>query len=96
MVFEELSEERRQVGWSPALTDGKTIYMIGAAAPPVLQMAEACQALAREGWKPYVILTPSAATWVPVNEIAAVTGSPVRVHPRLPGEQDPFPRLTQH
>lgn len=72
------------------MTDRQVIYLVAAAAPPVLQVSEACQALAREGWEPCVILTPSAATWVSASDIAVMTGYPVRVHPRLPGEEDPL------
>src|SRR5262249_26499351 len=43
------------------------------------------------GWQPYVILTPVAATWVDVDALAAVSGKPVRVHPRPPDESDPLP-----
>lgn len=69
----------------------RSLYIIGSAAPPVRQLDEAC-ALAREhGWQPSVILTPTAATWVDLDVLAAVTNQPVRVHPRRPEEQDPLP-----
>jgi phosphopantothenoylcysteine decarboxylase len=38
-----------------------------------------------------VILTPTAAEWVDLDAIRAITGTPIRVNPRLPHEQDPFP-----
>lgn len=73
------------------MTGGRTLYLIAAAAPPVRQLDEAC-ALARErGWRPCVILTPTAASWVDLDALAAVTSQPVRVHPRRPEEQDPLP-----
>jgi phosphopantothenoylcysteine synthetase/decarboxylase len=37
------------------------------------------------------MLTPVAATWVDIDALAAVSGNPVRVHPRQPDEQDPLP-----
>jgi phosphopantothenoylcysteine synthetase/decarboxylase len=38
-----------------------------------------------------VILTPTAATWVDVDELVAASGHPVRVQPRTPADQDPLP-----
>jgi hypothetical protein len=69
----------------------RTLYVIGASAPPVRQLADACR-LAIDGyWQPYVTLTPIAAEWVDLAELRTVTGQPVRVQPRRPGESDPFP-----
>jgi phosphopantothenoylcysteine synthetase/decarboxylase len=73
------------------MSAARTLYIIGSAAPPVRQLDEACKLVIDRGWRPYVILTPVAATWVDVHALAAVTGNPVRVHPRLPDEQDPLP-----
>jgi phosphopantothenoylcysteine decarboxylase len=73
------------------MTDARTLYLIGTAAPPVRQLDEACQLAADLGWQPCVILTPTAADWVDVERLAAITGAPVRVQPRLPDERDPLP-----
>jgi phosphopantothenoylcysteine synthetase/decarboxylase len=69
----------------------RTLYIIGTAAPPVRQLDEACKLAIEDGWQPCVILTPTAADWVDVERLAAITGLPVRVHPRRPDEQDPLP-----
>jgi phosphopantothenoylcysteine synthetase/decarboxylase len=68
-----------------------TLYVIGASAPPVRQVADACRLAIEAGWQPYVTLTPTAADWVDLAELRTVTGLPVRVRPRPPGESDPFP-----
>lgn len=76
------------------MTERRTVYLIGASAPPVFQYAEACRLLEAQGWQPCVVLTPTAATWVPLDELSRLTGFPVRVTPRMPGDSDPFPRRT--
>lgn len=49
------------------------------------------------GWRVAVTLTPTAATWLDargdVERIEQVTGLPVRVKPRLPGEVSPHPTI---
>jgi phosphopantothenoylcysteine synthetase/decarboxylase len=73
------------------VTGRPVLYMIGASAPPVRQLADACRLASDAGWQPYVTLTPTAAEWVDLAELRTVTGQPVRVQPRRPGEGDPFP-----
>ena len=74
------------------MTDRRRVaYVVGFNAPPVLQLDE-CVALLRErGWESYVILSPTAATWVDVGHLAKVSGHAVRVAPRTPWEPDPLP-----
>lgn len=72
----------------------KTVYIVASAAPPVLHLGEFIDLALRDGWQPCVILTPTAATWVDTEELAALTGQPVRVYPRLPHEQDPLPKAS--
>ncbi len=69
----------------------QALYIIGASAPPVRQLADACRLAIDAGWKPYVTLTPTAAEWLDLAELQTVTGQPIRVQPRRPGESDPFP-----
>lgn len=66
-------------------------YLIGFSAPPVLHLDEFVRLLASERWDTYVILSPTAATWVDLSALAEISGHPVRVEPRLPHEQDPLP-----
>jgi hypothetical protein len=37
------------------------LYIIGASAPPVRQLDQACKHAIECGWQPHVILTPTAA-----------------------------------
>jgi phosphopantothenoylcysteine synthetase/decarboxylase len=69
----------------------RVAYVIGFSAPPVLQLDE-CIALLRErDWDSYVILSPTAATWVDIDHLAKVSEHPVRITPRTPSEPDPLP-----
>jgi phosphopantothenoylcysteine synthetase/decarboxylase len=74
------------------VTDARpVIYVIGFSAPPVLHLQDFIALLANEGWDPYVVLSPTAATWVDINVLSSGSGHPVRVEPRTPAEQDPLP-----
>jgi phosphopantothenoylcysteine decarboxylase len=72
------------------VTGRPVLYMIGASAPPVRELADACQLAIDAGWQPYVTLTPTAAGWVDLAELQTITGQPVRVQPRRLDESDPF------
>ncbi|SDQ77673.1 flavoprotein [Actinopolyspora saharensis] len=72
--------------------DGPVVYLVGTAAPPVRELAEPVGLLRRAGWDVCVVLTPTAADWVDGEELAEQSGRPVRVHPRMPSEQDPLPK----
>lgn len=69
----------------------RVAYLIGFSAPPVLQLDELVRLLAAKNWDTYVILSPTAATWVDVKMLARTSGHPVRVEPRSPNDQDPLP-----
>jgi phosphopantothenoylcysteine decarboxylase len=73
------------------MTGTRTLYLIGSAAPPVMQLDVACLSAIELGWDPCVVLTPTAADWVDVDRLAEVSGKPVRIRPRLPDESDPLP-----
>lgn len=69
----------------------RVAYVIACSAPPVLELPRLLSLLTERGWDPYVILTPTAATWVDVDALAHVSGRPVRVEPRTPADPDPLP-----
>ncbi|GAA4851255.1 flavoprotein [Saccharopolyspora rosea] len=73
------------------MSEQRVVYLVAAAAPPVRQLAEPLGLLRESGWSACVVLTPTAASWVNVAALEADSGFPVRVHPRLPHEQDPLP-----
>ncbi|MFC4942358.1 flavoprotein [Pseudonocardia sp. GCM10023141] len=51
-----------------------------------------------EGWQVAVTLTPTAGAWLDASgegdRLEKVTGFPVRVEPRMPGETSPHPPVT--
>jgi len=69
------------------------LYVVGCAAPPVLQVADLIRQAQGRGWDVCVILTPTAAVWLEdsLEELAALTGHPVRQRYKLPGQPDVLP-----
>jgi hypothetical protein len=69
------------------------LYIVGCAAPPVLQVDDAIEEAQRRGWDVCLILTPTAALWLEgrLEELAALTGHPVRQRYKLPGQPDVLP-----
>jgi hypothetical protein len=71
----------------------RTLYVICCTAPPALHVrAGITQAQAR-GWDVCLITTPTAGRWLEtdVDDLATMTGHPVRSHYKLPGEPDALP-----
>lgn len=69
----------------------RVAYIIGFSAPPVLHLARFLHLLQERDWDTYVILSPTAASWVDVDALAEIAGHPVRVAPRRPQDLDPLP-----
>lgn len=69
----------------------RVAYVIACSAPPVLDLSRLLELLHERDWDTYVILTPTAATWVDVDALADASGHQVRVEPRLPGQPNPLP-----
>ena len=69
------------------------LYVVGCAAPPVLDVRALLDQAAGRGWDACLILTPTAAVWLAdqAGELAAGTGHPVRSAYKLPGEPDVLP-----
>ncbi|RCW45128.1 flavoprotein [Halopolyspora algeriensis] len=74
------------------MTGKPVVYLVACSAPPVRELAEPLSLLHEAGWSACVILTPIAASWIDIAGLEAETAVPVRVHPRLPHEQDPLPK----
>ncbi|MEV0526063.1 flavoprotein [Streptomyces sp. NPDC050439] len=72
----------------------RTLYLFGSAAPPVFQVAEVIEAAQAEGWEVCLGLTPTAARWLDesLDDLAELTGHPVRCEYKLPGEPDAWPK----
>jgi phosphopantothenoylcysteine decarboxylase len=68
------------------------VYVVVSAAPPVLWIEELVVALNAKRWSVCVIATPTAASWIDLDALAATTGCLTQVHPRQPREQESLPR----
>ncbi|MFJ8248554.1 flavoprotein [Streptomyces sp. NPDC094466] len=71
-----------------------TLYLFGSAAPPVLDVARVIEEAQADGWDVCLGLTPTAARWLTdsVDNLAALTGHPVRWDYRMPGQPDVWPK----
>jgi hypothetical protein len=71
----------------------RVLYIVGCAAPPILKVADGIGQAQARGWDVCLILTPTAALWLEdsLEELAALTGHPVRQRYKLPGQPDVLP-----
>ncbi|MEV0279001.1 flavoprotein [Streptomyces sp. NPDC050610] len=71
----------------------RVLYLLGSAAPPVLNVADAIRQAQGQGWDVCLGLTPTAACWLKdqVPDLAELTGHPVRSEYKVPGEPDVWP-----
>jgi phosphopantothenoylcysteine decarboxylase len=65
--------------------------VVAFSAPPVLQLSELLSLLHERAWDTYVILSPTASTWVDVDQLEVASGHAVRVEPRRPANSDSLP-----
>lgn len=72
----------------------RTLYLFGSAAPPVFQVAEVIETAQADGWDVCLGLTPTAAGWIDdsLDDLAELTGHPVRSEYKRPGEADVWPK----
>ncbi|WP_158854523.1 flavoprotein [Saccharothrix deserti] len=68
------------------------VYVVAAAAPPVLRIEELITLLDAERWRVCVIATPTAATWIDLGQLADRTGCLTRTTAQPPGQQESLPR----
>ncbi|MFF2959628.1 flavoprotein [Streptomyces sp. NPDC057963] len=71
-----------------------TLYLLGSAAPPVLEIASAVENAQSRGYDVCLGLTPSAARWLApeLAELERLTGHPVRSEYKMPTADDVWPR----
>jgi len=67
------------------------MYVVASAAPPVLRISEFVAELRKRQWQVCLIATPTAATWIDLDEISSATGCVTRATPRGPHEPDALP-----
>lgn len=70
----------------------RSVYLVVSAAPPVLRIEHLITALRADGWSVVVIATPTAASWIDLEKLAANTGCLARVHLGRPQQRDSLPR----
>ncbi|WP_158851142.1 flavoprotein [Saccharothrix deserti] len=68
-----------------------SVYLVVTGAPPVLRIDEFVTLLSKQGWRVSLIATPTAASWIDLDALAAEAGCLARVTARPPGEQDSLP-----
>jgi phosphopantothenoylcysteine decarboxylase len=68
-----------------------TLILIVSAAPPARHIAELVTALQLQGWDVHAVTTPTAAAWVDQDNVAMLTGHPVRTEARRPAEPKTLP-----
>jgi phosphopantothenoylcysteine decarboxylase len=69
----------------------RCVYVVASAAPPVLRISEFITELQKRQWQVCLIATPTAATWIDLDEISSATGCVTRAMPRGPRERDALP-----
>jgi phosphopantothenoylcysteine synthetase/decarboxylase len=76
------------------MTTSGVLYLFGSAAPPVFDAARVIRNAQARGFDVCLGLTPTAARWLDdqVDDLAALTGHPVRSEYKMPGEPDVWPK----
>jgi phosphopantothenoylcysteine synthetase/decarboxylase len=67
------------------------LYLVACGAPPAAELPDLIGLAQADGWDVAVVATPAGSRFLPVEAVVALTGRPVRVAWRSPGEADPFP-----
>ncbi|RKN47204.1 flavoprotein [Streptomyces hoynatensis] len=75
------------------MTTSRVLYLVACAAPPAQRIGTGIEKAQAAGWDVCLVLTPSAARWLGAEqeELAALTGHPVRSRYKLPGQPDVLP-----
>lgn len=75
------------------MTANRVLYLLGSAAPPVLDVGDVIQRAQADGWDVCLGLTPTAARWLEdqLPALERLTGHPVRSRYKLPKEPDVWP-----
>ena len=68
------------------------LYLVICAAPPASQVHELIALAQWAAWEVCVIATPQATKFLDSSQLTALTGHPVRVEYKLPGQDDPLPQ----
>lgn len=69
----------------------RMLYLVVCGAPPASHIGEFVSLAQRAEWNVGVIATPEATKFFDTRALQTLTGYPVRVEYRMPGESDPLP-----
>jgi hypothetical protein len=67
------------------------LYVIACGAPPAGDVTGFVRDAQADGWDACVIVTPDGAKFLEAGHLAELTGHPVRMHYKQPGEPDALP-----
>jgi phosphopantothenoylcysteine synthetase/decarboxylase len=81
----------RPYGMLTGMTTSPVLYVIVCACPPARDVGQLVELAQERGWDTCVLTTPLARRFVDVDELAALTGHPVRSEYKHPGEPDVLP-----
>ena len=70
------------------------LYVIACGGPPASQVGDFVRYAQDQGWDAAVIATPDGARFLDTASLAELTGHPVRVQYKQPGEPDVLPPAT--
>ncbi|MFI5835010.1 flavoprotein [Micromonospora sp. NPDC051300] len=73
------------------MSEAPVLHLVVCAAPPAQRIGDLVELLAADGWRVCLIATPTAASWLDRDALAAQTGHQVRVDWRRPGDPEPHP-----
>jgi hypothetical protein len=78
------------------MSNDRVLYLLGAAAPPVLDIRTVVEQARADGWDVCLGLSPTAAEWLSdqIAELEQLTGHPVRSRYRRPRDPDVWPPAT--
>jgi phosphopantothenoylcysteine synthetase/decarboxylase len=70
------------------------LYVIACGGPPAAQVADFVRFAQDRGWDTAVVATPDGAKFLDVAQLTELTGHPVRVQYKQPGDPDVLPPAT--
>lgn len=71
--------------------NGRVVHVITGGAPPASRVHELIHVAQQAGWEVCVVATPEGAKFIDIGHLETLTGHPVRVEYKLPGQTDPLP-----
>ena len=76
------------------MTDSRVLYILACAAPPTRHIRLGIETAQKQGWDVCLVMTPSARSWwtdSDIDDLASLTGHPVRHTYKHPDQSDALP-----